>query len=379
MAKVKAFALTHRGMEDIAAEEVELIAGSKASAAAPGILVFEADYQKLCLLCYRAQSLVKVAVLLSEFGAAATLHAALENAESSLKDVDVMPWLGTNSFKVSCMRFGEHDYSSHDFAMALGKAVKARVENELDLKKPGAFLFAAVSGSRGFFGVDLAGIDMSKRDYKVFATASSLKGTIAYALVRLAGFSGKESLVDPFCKCGVIPIEAAAFATRYPLNFFRKDSLAFRSIAFPGIDSSELLAAADKEVIKSTASVFCADPDMRHVAAAKKNAKIAGLNKCISFSRMDMEWLDTKFDEKQIDAVASYLNFRKGVDAAKVCRETFYQADYILSGTGKIALISNRPDALAAAAKAYKFEVAHSRRLWTGKQEMEASVFSRKG
>ena len=377
MAKVKAFALTHRGIDDVAAEEIERIAGSKAITAAPGILVFECDYRKLCLLCYRAQSLVKVAAFLSEFEAAQRLDASLESAGKSLEGADLAMWLHEQSFKVSCMRFGEHDYSSHDFAMALGKAVKEKVENKLDLKKPACFLFAAISGRKGFFGVDLAGIDLSKRDYKVFATSSSLRGTIAYALVWLAGFSGRGSLLDPFCKCGVIPIEAAALSANYPINFFRKESLAFRSIRFSGVDSDELLAAADLDIMKSQAAVFCTDPDMRHVAAAKKNAKIAGLNKSISFSRMDMEWLDTKFDEKQIDAVVSYLSFRKGVDAAKVCRETFYQAGYILSDAGRIALISNKPEILVAAARAYKFVISHSRKLWSGKQEMEAMVFSR--
>ena len=93
---------------------------------------------------------------------------------------------------------------------------------------------------------------------------------------------------------------------------------------------------------------------------------------------MDTEWLDTKFSEHEIAAIASYLNFRKGADSAKLCREFFYQADYILAEKGSISLISNRVEELKAAAASYGFALSHSRKIWTGKQEMEAVVFARK-
>ena len=42
------------------------------------------------------------------------------------------------------------------------------------------------------------------------------------------------------------------------------------------------------------ANIFAFDSQFRHIDAAKKNSKIAGINKNINFSRTEIEWLDTK-------------------------------------------------------------------------------------
>ena len=40
---------------------------------------------------------------------------------------------------------------------------------------------------------------------------------------------------------------------------------------------------------------------MKFVVFARKNAKIAGIDKQINFSRVDIEWLDLKFKKNSVD------------------------------------------------------------------------------
>ena len=41
--------------------------------------------------------------------------------------------------------------------------------------------------------------------------------------------------------------------------------------------------------------------------ASKKNAKIAGIKDWIEFSRIELEWLDTRVEKNSIDIIATQL------------------------------------------------------------------------
>ena len=68
----------------------------------------------------------------------------------------------------------------------------------IDLESPDVTFFVYIIGKRFFFGVDFAGFDLSKRNYKVFALADSIKASVAYSLVRLAGVKNGMVVLDPF-------------------------------------------------------------------------------------------------------------------------------------------------------------------------------------
>lgn len=50
-----------------------------------------------------------------------------------------------------------------------------------------------------------------------------MQETLAAALLKIAGFSGDEAMIDPCCGSGTLLIEAAAMASNTPPGYWRKD------------------------------------------------------------------------------------------------------------------------------------------------------------
>ena len=117
------------------------------------------------------------------------------------------------------------------------------------------------------------------------------------------------------------------------------------------------------------------------MSAAQKNAKIATVNKEIHFSRMEIEWLDTKFEEASVDKIVSQVpkisKHSNPKDIAKLYNEFFYQAKFILKNTGRICIITNKTEELKDAASKYGFKVAHEREIIHGKAVDKAIVFEK--
>jgi len=117
------------------------------------------------------------------------------------------------------------------------------------------------------------------------------------------------------------------------------------------------------------------------VSAAKKNAKIAGVNKAIQFSRKEISWLDTKFEESSIDRIVSLIpQPSKNISEqqlGKIYHEFFYQCNYILKKNGKICLITKYPELLLQDAKRHNFKEEKRLEVTQGKETLMFILFSR--
>jgi len=235
-----------------------------------------------------------------------------------------------------------------------------------DFKNPEVIFFIYIFEDQGFFGIDLAGIDLSKRDYNIFPHQNTLKGTISYALLRIADYKKEDALLDPFARSGNIPIEAAFFAKKISPNNYRKNELAFSK--FAGLEEE----MNEKENSRET-RIFAVDSQMNSIRAAEKNAKIAGVKKDVQFSRMDIDWLDTKFKKGQIDKIVTLLpSITRRIDEGKITKiynEFLYQGDYILNSKGMIVAVTRSPEKLIETAAKYGFH-AKQRSVWSGQEEL---------
>ncbi|MBU4492973.1 MAG: methyltransferase, partial [Nanoarchaeota archaeon] len=214
----------------------------------------------------------------------------------------------------------------------------------------------------------------SKRDYKVFSSASDIKGTIAYSLLRIAGYKKQKKLLDPFCGSGVIPIEAALY-NNGSVNYYRKEDFAF--LKLKPFEKQDFDNFFNKQDSKNKPFIAASDQQLYHIRSAKKNAKIAGVNKNIEFSRADLEWLDTRFDKNEIDLIATKPIFSK-YDLKKTKKtydEFFYAAKHILSEKGKIVLISRTADLLKESAEKHGFKITDERIVWQGQQKLNITIF----
>ncbi|MBU4284438.1 MAG: methyltransferase [Nanoarchaeota archaeon] len=378
---MKAVAITHKGIEDIAALEVkELIKVS--SKVKETVVLFEPKkIIDLCTLAYKAQSIIKVTCLFDEFKIQTNFNDILKIIEKKIKKINLDKWLDKNkSFKVLCRHLTNDDFSSQDIEKETGAFIinnikeKKAYEQKVDLENPDLIFYVYIFNERCYLGIDFCGFDLSKRDYKVFSSASDIKGTIAYSLLRIAGYKKQKKLLDPFCGSGVIPIEAALY-NNGSVNYYRKEDFAF--LKLKPFEKQDFDNFFNKQDSKNKPFIAASDQQLYHIRSAKKNAKIAGVNKNIEFSRADLEWLDTRFDKNEIDLIATKPIFSK-YDLKKTKKtydEFFYAAKYILSEKGKIVLISRAADLLKESAEKHGFKITDERIVWQGQQKLNITIF----
>ena len=115
---------------------------------------------------------------------------------------------------------------------------------------------------------------------------------------------------------------------------------------------------------------------MNHVQFAKKNSKIAGVDKKLTFSRMDLEWLDTKFKKHSINKIVTRLPESRKKDLNKVYKEFFYQAEFILSENGKIVVMGSR-EFVEKYSSQFSFAISGSREVFSGSKKYDVFVLSK--
>ncbi|MBS3096145.1 hypothetical protein J4480_01780, partial [Candidatus Woesearchaeota archaeon] len=219
--------------------------------------------------------------------------------------------------------------------------------------------------------------ELNKRGYKIFLHPGSLRGTIAYALIRESGFEKKDVMLDPFSRDGVIAIEAAFYAAGFACNYYKKDKFAFLKLKLE-IDFEKLFRDADKKIKKPKGDIYAYDHIFKYVDYSRKNSKIAGIDKQINFSRVELGWLDIKFKKESVDRIVTSLPASKNANLDKIYNEFFYQSEYILKKNGAITVISRIPDFVRMHAEKHNFAVLREKDVWSGEQPLRILTFKKK-
>jgi len=296
-----------KGLEDVCILEINELTKKKAIKISDGrikVNCTEADIKKLSRYM---RSGLRICKFLGEIKFKA-LKDIIDNAAKFHKDCK-SPIAVRCSKQNSNLHSGEVERGIGE--VLYNKGLKVNLEN------PKTTVLIDIINDECFYCI-LIEKDLNKRDYRIRSTGQSVNATIGYALVRLSGWKKAKKLLDPFSKDGTIVIEAAAFANSLPLKF-------------------------KKPISSKTQSIFCFDPLLNNVNNSETNAKLAGVNKAISFARYDVEWLSTKFNRDEMDYIVTILPYyskeaRK--QGEKLYRNLFNQAEFILAQKGKIAALA---------------------------------------
>ncbi len=130
----------------------------------------------------------------------------------------------------------------------------------------------------------------------------------------------------------------------------------------------------DKKSLKKIKNqIHAIDSDFRNIKAAKKNSKIAGIDKIIEFSKKEVDFLDIKFKEDSVDKIISYIPSVSKRDSEeklkKLYDELFYQLEFILKEKGSLNFIAMEKKLLMEKAKRY-FKLKKEKEVWTGKKKL---------
>lgn len=373
---MKALGICSEGFEKAAAIEINEITGKETVEELGGVSFEAENNEEIAELCYRAQSLHKVMLVLGEFNT----DNLEDNLGEKIKKTDFGSWLN-GTFRVNVYHEKELDVSGMDLAAKAGEFIINKTNAKADMENPKVIVLVYIHGQKGYFGIDFAGITLSKRDYKIYNVPSSLNASTAYCLLRMAGWAPGKIVLDPMCGSGIIPIEAGLSYAKKPPHFHIKDKLAFTR--FMDFDFS----AVDKEAVENDkkigreAKLHCADHLLAALRATKNNAKIADIDRIISATKIDLEWLETKYDEKFFDfiithppSISKYSNVK---ELEKMYNEFFYQAEYILKDDGIVAVLANSSDGFLKACENNKFQMISENQVWQGKHKFSLMIFKK--
>src|SRR5207253_9870545 len=104
----------------------------------------------------------------------------------------------------------------------------------VDTHRPNIRLDAFLDESTVTFYLDASGEPLFKRGHRVMSVEAPLRETLAAGLLRLAGWTSRDVLLDPMGGSGTIPLEAALMARRIAPGQSR--SFAFERLVVDGAD-----------------------------------------------------------------------------------------------------------------------------------------------
>ncbi len=302
--------ITNKGMEHISQLEVKEILGKKSEKDNYIVNFSVRDIKELKTLKNKCRSANRILYFLGKIKVSKDLEKTknyfnkiLENIENKKLD----KFLKNKIYRVDCKRKGEHNFKSIDISREIAKSLIKKGYEKASFKNPETIVYIFIINNKGYIGIDISG-DLSKRNYKIFNNPKSIKGNIAYALIREANYKKNKILIDPFCLSGEIVIEAALF-------------------------EKGKIYAYDKK---------------RNIIAARKNSLIAKVDKEIIFGDYDLSWLDKRHDKNSVDVIATRLpessKHKNSKFIEKKLKEFFEKSYKILNKKGKIAIISKDKD-----------------------------------
>ena len=137
-------------------------------------------------------------------------EAALRTVRTTVKSLDVAAMETADTFRVTSVRQGDHDFTSVDVQRVAGGGLDAHYDAAVDLEDYDVEVRVDVHDDRCLVSVQHTREALSRRQLVGYQPRAALKANVAYALLRLAHLdTPPETLLDPFCGSGTILLEAA--------------------------------------------------------------------------------------------------------------------------------------------------------------------------
>jgi len=365
-------AVTYPGLESECSEEISPLINSPIKVENSTLTFSVKKFSEIATLAYSLQSISYMGLLL--------LKCPLKKLATQEISSDLKEFLADDiSFSVRC-KTNDKELDKREIEQSASLLLynffnQEKKKIKVDLQHPTLPFIIKIIGTQAYLFLDFSGFPIDKRDYKVFSSRSDLKGPLAYLLLQFAGYDKNKKFVDPFCKSATICIEAALSSSNMSPHLFRKDQFAF--IKFPNFKNIENIFPNNK--LSKHEDIFAIDALLKNINAAKKNAKIADINKELNFARINLEDLDIKF-EKEIDLICSFppqFNKFNEKKILKVYNEFFHQSELILKKEGKIALLSLKPEILKNIAKNYSISLEKELNTMAGQQPITFLLFKK--
>jgi putative N6-adenine-specific DNA methylase len=147
----------------------------------------------------------------------------------------------------------------------------------VDTERPHIKVDAFLDQSTITFYVDTSGEPLFKRGYRIASVEAPLKENLAAGLLRLAGWTPNDVLLDPMCGGGTITLEAALMARRIPPGMARHFAFERLLIHDDKLWGRLREAALAKRLPALPAAIYASDHDPAMVKVAQRAFQGAGV------------------------------------------------------------------------------------------------------
>lgn len=184
---------------------------------------------------------------------------------------------------------------SHFAALKIKDAIADRMRRErgarpnVNREDPDVRIHALIKDGRCTISLDASGASLHERGYRRSDSGAPLKETLAAGLIQYSGWDADSPFLDPMCGSGTIVIEAAMMALKIAPGLRRAR---FGCFGWPEFNR-ELWDRVVAEVTAERRSVLSFpivgwDDSPKAIAAARENARIAGVDRFVKFEQKEI-------------------------------------------------------------------------------------------
>jgi len=266
-----------RGLEEVVAGELAAL-GARGASAGRGVVRFRGGLDQVYLANLQLRAAVRVIVGLAEGPA--------RNREELYDLAATPPWEEwiepSGTLRVEAAGASAAFDSTAFAALVVKDAVVDRLRRvrgsrpDVSRDAPDLGIHLHLAEGRAEIGVDSSGAPLSRRGYRPRGGPAPLAESLAAGILLLAGYDGSQPLLDPMTGTGTFAVEAALIATRTAPGLGRR----FAFERWPGCDRDrlqQLRTSLHGARVAAPQPVVARDLDPRAVAAARRNAREAGV------------------------------------------------------------------------------------------------------
>lgn len=292
------FATVARGLEPIAAQELERLGAQEVRPEFTGVH-FVGDKTLLYRVNLWARTIFRVLVPIREF--------SCPNSDMLYQEVQKISWddylQPHNTLAVNCTGGNETLNHTHFTALQVKNAIvdqqrlKLGERSNVDAKNPDVLINAHIHQDRCILSLDSSGKSLHRRGYRQAMGTAPLKETLAAALLDMAEWDSSLPFLDPLCGSGTLPLEAGLKALNIAPGLFH---LCFAFESWADFDEQlwqELLTEAqNSEIPNLKAPISGSDRDPNVLTQARSNAERCGIEHQITFTTTELSQLEAPAD-----------------------------------------------------------------------------------
>lgn len=288
------FATVARGLESIAAQELERLGAKEVRPDFTGVH-FVGNLALLYRVNLWARTIFRVLAIVREF--------PCPDADRLYREVQKIPWeqylQPHNTLAVNATGGNRNLNHTHFTALQVKNAIVDQQRRQfgqrssIDTENPDLLINAHIYQDRCILSLDSSGASLHRRGYRPAMGLAPLKETLAAALVEMAEWEPSLPFLDPLCGSGTLPLEASLKALNIAPGLFR-EQFAFET--WRDFDEKlwkQLLEEAENsKLAELKAAIFGSDRDPDILNQARMNAEQCGVADKVTFTQTELSQIE---------------------------------------------------------------------------------------